>query len=224
MSSAPQSPDDRHKPDDRLNVAAENSRSRLRLRGYMEKGQMSIFAKIYVYTNEKSKLSPIPVTRTTDIASLDQVYVFVTIPHSPPRKIDQVEVVRAYTYKIDQYFTKWYDSAGHPITKIDKATLADMADRGLIYSHINKKTGDTEYWYLVQDLDIISRVATRNEDVEQGYIQLVNKGDPEFTPVSYEDMFSSRGGNKCLLKPKSNKRKKKQNKRNSRRRYRSRKH
>jgi|LauGreDrversion4_2_1035121.scaffolds.fasta_scaffold06401_2 hypothetical protein len=216
MSSAQRSP---YEP---LNRAVRESRRRLI--GYMTGGEKSIFAKIYVYTDRNSKFSPIPLTKT-DIAYLEHAYVFVTIPPPPPRIIDPVEVVRAYTFKIDQMLQPIYDSAGHPITKINKETLADMVDRGLIYSHINQTTGIMEYWYLVQDLDIISRVATQNEDVEQGYIQLVKTGgDSGFNPVSREDMFPSKGGNKCLLKPKSNKRKKKQNKRNSRRRYRSRKH
>ena len=213
MSSAQRSP---YEP---LNDAARESRRRLI--DYMTGGEKSIFAKIYVYTDRNSKFSPTPVTGT-NIQSLEKAYVFVTIP--PPLSLAGQEY-GAYTSKIGQMLQPIYDSRGHPITIIDKKMLASMVDHGLIYSHINQSTRIMEYWYLVQDLDIISRVATQNEDVKQGYIQLVNKGDPEFIPVSDADIiFSSKGGNKCLLKPKSNKRKKKQNKRNSRRRYRSRKH
>ena len=211
MSSAQRSP---YEP---LNRAALDSRRRLI--DYMTGGEKSIFAKIYVYTDQNSKDSPTPVTGT-NIQSLEKAYVFVTIP--PPLSLAETDY-GAYTSKIEQYFKPWYTEQGHPITIIDMKTLADMADRGLIYS--NQSTGIMEYWYLVQYLDIMSSVAKQNEDVEQGYIQLVNTGgDSGFNPVSREDIFTRRGGNKCLLKPKSNKRKKKQNKRNSRRRYRSRKH
>lgn len=202
-----------------------------------------IFAKIYVKPDPKSE--PIPLTnRNTELR--DGAFVFVTIPPPPP---SARELFGTYTDKISQYLTPWYNSQGHPITKINNTKMREMIGIGnLIYYRIDTSTGITEYWYLVQPLDILSGYTeakyvpdihgdpknVENDDVARGYIMLVPEkdfrqftsvgtGDIMYAPTTSDSSASSRGGNKCSLKPKSNKRKKKQNKHNSRRRYRSRK-
>ena len=203
-----------------------------------------IFAKIYV----PSQSEPIPLTNG-NIELRDGAFVFVTIP--PPYPISKEESFGTYTYKISQYLHPMYNSQGHPITKINNTKMREMIEKGGLIYYRRDLTGNIEYWYLVQDLDILSGFkdakyvsdihghgvpenAVNGDDVARGYIMLVPENDfRQFTPVGPGDIMyapttsassaSSKGGNKCSLKPKSNKRKKKQNKRNSRRRYRSRK-
>lgn len=222
---------------DPLVRAASDSRTRLSSLGFPFN---HIFAKIYV--QQPKGQEPIPLTnRNTELR--DGAFVFVAIP--PPYLSPGVPI-GAYTHRIDEYLRPQVQSRlhsdSHPKTKIN---MSEMIGRGdLIYSRIDP-TGITEYWYLVQKLDILSGFkkavydsdihgagvrenAVNGDDVARGYIMLVPEKDfQQFTPVGTGDIMysaSSKGGNKCSLKPKSNKRKKKQNKHNSRRRYRSRKH
>jgi hypothetical protein len=216
--------------------AARASRTRLTSLGFSFN---RIFAKIYVKPDPKSE--PIPLTNRNKVLR-DGAFVFVTIPPPYP---SADEVFGTYTSKISQYLHPMYNSHGHPITNINNTKMREMIDRGdLIYSRNDPLTRITEYWYLVQHLDILSGFkavydqdihgagvrenAVNGDDVARGYIRLVPEKDfLQFTPVGTGDIMysaSSKGGNKCSLKPKSNKRKKKQNKHNSRRRYRSRKH
>jgi hypothetical protein len=225
-----------------LVTAARESRTRVQPHN-LDFEFARIFAKIYV--NPNPKLKPIPLT-SENYQLRDEAYVFVTIP--PPYPSAR-ELFGTYTDKISQYLTPWYNSQGHPITKINNTKMREMIGIGnLIYYRIDTSTGITEYWYLVQNLDILSGFRAvydpkihghpknvENDDVARGYIMLVPEKDfKQFTPVETGDRMyapttsassaSSKGGNKCSLKPKSIKRKKKQNKRNSRRRYRSHKH
>jgi len=223
-----------------LERAADASRHRLRTLDYPFN---HIFAKIYVYKDANSKLKPIALTNENK-AHHAQAYVFVTIPPPAPSG-GGGGGWGGWSAKIESYLSPVYTSNGHPITIIDNTKMREMISRGLIYSRNDPLTPDiTEYWYLVQKLDILSGYkgavyhsdihgagvrenAVNGDDVARGYIMLVPEKDfQQFTPVGTGDIMysaSSKGGNKCSLKPKSNKRKKKQNKHNSRRRYRSRK-
>jgi hypothetical protein len=241
---------------DLLVRAAKASRTRLSNLGFPFN---HIFAKIYV--QQPKGQEPIPLTNGNK-GLLDGAFVFVAIP--PPYLSSTggdaaaaIAAERAYTNRIDAYlkpeFQSRLHSDSHPKTKIN---MSEMIGRKLIYSRNDPLTPDiTEYWYLVQNLDILSGFkravydpvihgagvrenAVNGDDVARGYIMLVPEKDfQQFTPVGTSDIMyahptsassassaSSKGGNKCSLKPKSNKRKKKQNKHNSRRRYRSRKH
>jgi hypothetical protein len=190
---------------------------------------LCIFAKIYVYEDANSKLKPIALTNINK-AHHAQAYVFVTIP--PPAPSEGVWGV--WSAKIASYLSPVYTSNGHPITIIDNTKMREMISRGLIYSR--NVAGITEYWYLVQDLDILSGYngamydpvihgegvsanAENGDDVARGYIMLVHTDEERMRFILVTgDIIPSKGGNKCSLKPKSNKRKKKQNKHNSRRR------
>ena len=169
-----------------------------------------ILAKIYV-----TPTKPTPLTNGNK-KLIDSAFVFVMIPPkepptSQPPTSDETARWRAWTSYIDSRLTSHKRSVGkfkYPLN------IRDMIEHELIY----KKTDTGEYCYLVQKLDILGG--------SDDSMLLVSENDfkVQFTLVVPSDILFS-GGNKCSLKPKSNKRNKKQNKLNSRRRrYRTRKH
>lgn len=169
-----------------------------------------ILAKIYV-----TPTKPTPLTDGNK-KLIDSAFVFVMIPPkepptSQPPTSDENAVWRAWTSNIDILLRT------HTLSNGDfkyLLNIRDMIEHNLIY----KKIDTGEYYYVVQGFDILggsddSRLLVSEKDFNE-----------QFTLVGPSDILFS-GGNKCSLKPKSNKRNKKQNKLNSRRRrYRTRKH
>ena len=171
-----------------------------------------ILAKIYVPPE-----NPTPLTQGNK-TFIDSAFVFVMIPpkepttSQPPTSDDNARW-RAWTSAIDTLLTSHTRSNGNFKYTLN---IKDMITENLIY----KKIDTGEYYYVVQKLDILggrddSRLLVSKEDIQD---------KEQFNLVGPSDILF-RGGNKCSLKPKSNKRNKKQNKLNSRRRrYRTRKH
>ena len=171
-----------------------------------------ILAKIYV-----TPTNPTPLTDGNK-KLIDSAFVFVMIPPkepptSQPPTQEENATWRGWSSRIDILLKSHKHSDGkfkYPLN------IQDMITKNLIYKKTKTDTG--EYYYVVQGFDILggsddSRLLVSEKDFQD---------KKQFNLVGHSEF---RGGNKCSLKPKSNKRNKKQNKLNSRRRrYRSRKH
>jgi hypothetical protein len=196
-------------PHEALDSAASQSQGEARRKVPFAVGY--ILAKIYVTQD-----NPTPLTDGNK-ELIDSAFVFVMIPPkepttSKPPTQDENAKWRGWRTRIDILLT------GHKHSNGDfkyLLNIRDMITKNLIY----KKIDTGEYYYVVQMLDILGG---RDDDSRLLVSEKDFQDKKQFNLVGHSEF---RGGNKCSLKPKSNKRNKKQNKLNSRRRrYRSRKH
>ena len=202
-----------------INQAAAASRERLREAG-LAFGH--IFAKIYDY---KSKMV------LTDKHMCSNPVVYVRIP--PPILVGLLPgAYRNVTSKISPMLSPAYTLHSHLISHIN---IGGLIEKRVIYSRVSIDgdldsdnnpipVGTIEYWYKVQDRDILSGFIPEhnkeihgpggnqiNDDVARGYIRLVDRGElGNFITVTNVDEIckpKQEAGNKC-----TNKRKKKHTK------------
>lgn len=237
---------------DRLKDAADSSRRRLHELKYEFE---HVLAKIYV-RNDRS----LEVLTNENRNMCDKAVVFVGIPPIFPLRVPGPEYTQQFrnvASKADAMLSAHAILNSHPMSSIN---ISELIERGFIYSRVSKNgdldinnrpitPGTVEYWYKVQDTDILSGFKAqfkeeihgtpgneKHDDVARGHIRLVSESELNdyFIMMYPADEFDCpreseverakitklpdlQGGNKCSLKPKSNKRKKKQTKRSSRR-------
>jgi hypothetical protein len=164
--------------------------------------------------------------------SPQQSVVFVitksSLPQIPSSASDVIGY-RNYPWELDSHLSS-RNKSSHPQSVID---MCELIKYQLIYSGKDPISGNTTYWYKVQDNDILSSYVAshdesihgstendKNDDVARGYIILLTDAEMKrhnFNIVETLESCQSKGGKSSMLQRKKRKNITKKRRRISRR-------